>query len=114
MGSIFIGQNVARVEDTLGAGGVPAGRADEIAHAITSADGGGDAASFADRAGAGARAVFEAVQTDVAESSRTVAGIMPGIMAVAFVVAVVWRPRGRVAETPRADEPAAAQRAVAG
>jgi EmrB/QacA subfamily drug resistance transporter len=115
MGSIFIGQNVTRVEDTLGARGVPTEQADAIAHAITSAGGGGDASSFADRAGSSARAVFEAVQTDVAESSRTVAWIMAGIMAAAFVVAVALLPRGRVAEPPPADEPSAeAERAVAG
>jgi EmrB/QacA subfamily drug resistance transporter len=111
MGSIFIGQNVTRVEDTLGARGVPAEQADGIAHAITSAGGGGDAGSFTERAGSGARAGFEAVQTDVAESTRTVAWIMAGIMAAAFAVALAWLPRGRVEETPAAGE---ARGAVAG
>jgi EmrB/QacA subfamily drug resistance transporter len=106
MGSIFIGQNVARVEDTLAARGVPAEQADRIAHAMTSAGGGGDASSFADRAGAGARAVFEAVRVDIAESTRTVAWIMAGVMALALAVALAWLPRGRVVEAPPADEPA--------
>jgi EmrB/QacA subfamily drug resistance transporter len=95
MGSIFLSQNVSRVEDTLTARGVPAGRADAIAQAMTSSGGGGDQSGFAEQAGAGASALFHAIQLDVAESTQTVAFIMASVMAVAFVVAWLWMTSGR-------------------
>ena len=95
MGSIFLSQNVSRVEDTLVARGLPAAQADSIAQAMTSGGGGGDQSGFAQQAGAGARSLFESIQLDVAESTQTVAYIMAGVMAAAFVVARLWMTWGR-------------------
>jgi EmrB/QacA subfamily drug resistance transporter len=86
MGSLFIHQNVDRVESTLTAHGVPAAEAGRVAHTVTSA-GGGDAASGA---GTGAQAIVEAVRLDIAHSTQTVVWIMAGIMVAAFVVAKLW------------------------
>jgi EmrB/QacA subfamily drug resistance transporter len=99
MGSIFIGQNVNRVESTLTDHGVPAGAAERVAHSVTSAGGGG--------AGSAPRSIVEAVQLDIAHSSQTIAFIMAGVMAVALLVAALALPAGRV------EEPAAEAEMVA-
>ena len=100
MGSLFISQNVDRVEKTLTAKGLPTAEADRIAHAITSSGAGGDSSGFASHAGSGAHAIFEAVQLDIAHSTQTIAWVMAGIMAAAFLVAKLLMPSGRVAEAP--------------
>ena len=117
MGSMFISQNVDRVETTLTSKGLPAAEADRIAHAITSSGASGDATGLASHAGSGTRAIFEAVQLDIAHSTQTIAWVMAGIMAVAFLVAKLLMPAGRVLETTAEDgeapdaEPIAASRA---
>lgn len=105
LGSILVTENVRRIEDTLTTHGVPSARADTIAHSITTAGGGGSRA-----AGAASDAIFKAIQLDVAQSTRTVVYAMAGIMALAFVVARVGMPKGRVEEVPALDaaEPATA------
>lgn len=112
MGSIFLSQNVSRVEDTLTARGLSTERADQIAHALTSSGAGGDQAGFAQQAGSGASAIFEAIQHDIAESTKVVAFVMAGIMAAAFVVARLWMTSGRapdpLEQAAAAEEPAAA------
>jgi EmrB/QacA subfamily drug resistance transporter len=111
MGSVFLSQNVSRIEDTLVAQGIPAARADSVASAITSS-GGGDQSSFAEQAGSNFNAIFSAVQHDVAESTKVVAFIMAGVMAAAFVVARLWMTSGRapdpLEEAAKAEEPAPA------
>lgn len=94
MGSIFLTQNVSRMEDTLTARGLSTARADQVAQAIASS-GGGDSETFMQQAGSGARGIFQAIQLDVAESTQVVAYIMAGIMAAAFVVARLWMTSGR-------------------
>ena len=42
--------------------------------------------------------LFKAVQLDFAQSTRVVFYVMAGVMALAFVVALVGVPRGRVAD----------------
>lgn len=98
MGSIFLTQNVSRVEDTLTSKGLPVEQADKIAHAMT-ASGGGNAGAFTEKAGPAAKAIYEAVQLDVAESIRTIVLIMAGIMAVSFVAALLLLPGGKLADT---------------
>ena len=95
LGSLFVSQNVDRVETTLTGRGIPAAEADRIAHSVTSAGGGA-----AGESGRGAQAIVDAVQLDLAHSTQTVVYAMAGIMAVAFLVAAVLMPRGRAAETP--------------
>ena len=116
MGSLFISQNVDRVETTLTSKGLPTAEADRIAHAITSSGASGDATGLASHAGSGTHAIFEAVQLDIAHSTQTIAWVMAGIMAVAFLVAKLLMPAGRVLETTAEDveapdaEPIAASR----
>jgi EmrB/QacA subfamily drug resistance transporter len=101
LGSIFIAQNTNRVEDTLTSRGVPAAVADRITHALSTSGGaGGGGGGIPDQGGAAARAIFAAVQHDVALSTRTIAFAMAGIMAVAFVVALALMPHGRAADEP--------------
>jgi predicted MFS family arabinose efflux permease len=105
LGSILLAQNTSHIESTLEGRGVPAAQADGIARAL-SGSGGGDAQGFADRAGSQARALFAAVQTDFAQSLQTVFYLMAAVMAVAFLVALVAMPRGRVEEPAAAEGPA--------
>jgi EmrB/QacA subfamily drug resistance transporter len=105
MGSIFIHQNVERVESTLTTHGVPTAAADRIAHAVTSPG--------ASDGGAGAsQAILDAVRLDIAHSTQTVVWVMAGIMAAAFVVAQVWLPRGRAEEVDDEAVPVAAAGAL--
>lgn len=106
MGSIFLTENVSRVDETLVAAGEPEHEAHEIARAMMSSGGGGDESGFAQQAGESARAIFEAIQVDVAQSTATVAFIMAGVMAVALVVTRLWMPRGRVEEPATGDDAA--------
>ena len=96
MGSMFISQNVDRIESTLTGHGVPAAEADRIAHAVTSPGAGEPGASSG--GGSAAQAIVEAVRLDIAHSTQTVVWIMAGIMAAAFVVAQLGLPKGRVVE----------------
>jgi EmrB/QacA subfamily drug resistance transporter len=96
LGTIFIAQNKSHVESSLASAGVPKGRADQIADAV-SHSGGGSASGFAERAGPRARELFETIQHDFALSSRAVFYVMAGVMAVSFIVALVGMPGGRVA-----------------
>ncbi len=98
LGSLFISQNLDRIETTLTSKGVPASEADRIAHAVTS-PGGGDAGGLASQAGSGAQAIVDAVRLDIAHSTQTVVWIMAGIMLAAFVVAQLGLPKGRPEET---------------
>jgi hypothetical protein len=104
LGTIFINQNESNIESSLSSAGVPKGRADQIADAVSHA-GGGSASGFAERAGPRGRELFEAVQHDFALSSRTVFYVMAGVMALSFLVALVAMPGGRA--TQPAEQPAA-------
>ena len=102
LGSILIVQNRSNLETTLGEQGVPREKADEIAAAVAGSGGGSHSESFASHTGAKAKEIFEAIQLDYALSTRTVFYVMAGVMAVAFVVALVGMPGGKV----EAEEPA--------
>jgi fucose permease len=94
LGTILILENKANLESTLGAEGVPKARADAIADSISQ----GAASSsegFAESAGAHAQQLFAAVQHDFALASRTVFYAMAGVMALAFLVALLWMPSGK-------------------
>ena len=111
LGTIFIAQNKSHVESSLTDAGVPASRADQIADAVSHA-GGGASSGFSERAGPRARELFETIQQDFALSSRAVFYVMAGVMALAFVVALVGMPGGRA--TVAAADDAAAEPAPAG
>jgi fucose permease len=97
LGTILILENKSNLESTLGAQGVPKAKADQIADSISQ---GSSASSegFAEAAGAHAKQLFAAVQHDFALASRTVFYAMAAVMVVAFVVALIWMPSGRVEE----------------
>jgi EmrB/QacA subfamily drug resistance transporter len=107
LGSILIVQNRSNLESTLGGEGIPTEKADEIAAAVAGA-GDGDHTTLAQHAGERAKEVFEAIQLDYALSTRTVFYIMAGAMAVAFVVALVGMPGGKVEEPEPGGPPAPA------
>ncbi len=94
LGTILITENRSNIEATLGAEGVPKAQADQIAEALSSA-GGGDASRFASAAGDNAQRLFEAIQHDFAQSSKTVFTVMAGVMAVCFLVALVGMRSGK-------------------
>ena len=97
LGTILILENKANLESTLGSEGLPKSQADQVAEAVTEA-GGGNEAAFAEAAGTQAKMIFSAVQHDFALASRTVFYAMAGVMAVAFVVALIWMPSGKAPE----------------
>ena len=100
LGSLLIIQNKSNIESTLGGLGVSKARADQVADAI-SHGGGGSSSSFAERGGGRSRELFEAVQSDYALSMRAVFYVMAGVMAIAFLVALIGMPAGRVEAVPR-------------
>lgn len=100
LGSILIVENRSNLETTLGEHGVPTDKADEIAAAVTGSGGGGASSSFAEHTGHRAQEVFSAVKLDYALAMETVFYVMAGVMAVAFVVALVGMPGGKVEEAP--------------
>jgi EmrB/QacA subfamily drug resistance transporter len=105
LGTVLILENKSNLESTLGAEGLPKSQADQIADSI-SQSGGGNESAFAEQAGAQAKMIFSAVQHDFALASRTVFYAMAGVMAVAFVVALVWMPSGKAPDLDEVEEPA--------
>jgi EmrB/QacA subfamily drug resistance transporter len=101
MGAILIAQNKSHIESTLGDEGIPKSTADQVADAVTQS-GGGDSGSFGEHAGKRAQEIFEAVQLDFGYASRAVFYVMAGALAVAFVVALIGMPKGRVEEVVEA------------
>ena len=106
LGTILISENRSNLESTLGAKGIPKSVADNIADQISQgASAGAEAPSGA---GPHAQAIFNTVQDaiahDFALASRTVFYAMAGVMAVAFVVALLKMPTGKVEE--EIEEPA--------
>jgi EmrB/QacA subfamily drug resistance transporter len=97
LGSVLILENKSNLEASLGAKGVPKGTADQVANCVSQ---GGEASceSVAQGAGAGAAKLFSTVPHDFALASRTVFYGMAAAMAVAFVVALVAMPGGKVEE----------------
>ncbi len=108
LGSVLIIQNKSNLESTLGGEGFPKEKADEIAAAVSGSGGDSASQSLTDQAGAKAKEVFDAIQLDYALSTRTVFYAMAGAMAVAFVIALIWMPGGKVEpDAEPAAEPAA-------
>jgi EmrB/QacA subfamily drug resistance transporter len=99
LGTVLILQNKSNIESSLGGLGVPKERADAIADSLSQSGGGHASGGLTDSAGRGARRVFEAVQHDFAEATQVVFYAMAGVMVVCYVVAHVWMPRDKPAET---------------
>jgi fucose permease len=96
LGTILILQNKSNIESSLGGLGVPKERADQIADALSQSGGGTRSNAFGEATGRAAQRAFEAVQHDFALSTRTVFYVMSGVLVVAFIVAQVAMPAGRV------------------
>jgi hypothetical protein len=96
LGTVLILQNKANIESSLGGFGIPKAAADRVADALSqSGDSGG---SIPGGGGAKAQAIFHAVQDDFAQSTRVVFYAMAGVMVVAFIVALIGMPAGKVEE----------------
>ncbi|HEY5053736.1 MAG TPA: MFS transporter [Solirubrobacterales bacterium] len=97
LGSVMILENKSNLESSLGAKGVPKAQADEVATCVSQ---GAESAceSIAHHAGRGAAKLFATVPHDFALASRTVFYGMAAVMAVAFLVALVAMPGGKVEE----------------
>lgn len=95
LGTILITQNKLHLEDSLGSLGIPKSEADSIADSM-SESGGGDSAHFAGETGKQAKQIFNSVQLDFAQAMEVVFYAMAGVMALAFVVALITMPRGLV------------------
>jgi EmrB/QacA subfamily drug resistance transporter len=96
LGTVLILRNKANIESSLSSLGIPKERADQIADALSQSGGGAPSGSFGDTTGRAARRAFEAVQHDFALSTRTVFYVMAGVMVVAYIVAHLAMPGGRV------------------
>ncbi len=94
LGAILISRDTANVTGTLTAHGVPA----TTAHRIAASFGAG-AGSADGRSGQPAALVHD-VQLAFAHSTQTVFYAMAGVMAVTFLVAIRWLPRGRMEMRP--------------
>jgi hypothetical protein len=104
LGSIMILENKSNLESSLGAKGVPKAQADEVANCVSQ---GAESTceSIAHSAGSQAAKLFSTVPHDFALASRTVFYGMAAVMAVAFLVALVAMPGGKVEE--QVEEPGA-------
>lgn len=103
LGTVLIVQNKTNIESSLGDLGVPKARADQVADALSQSGGGGSSGSFGDATGRAAQRMFEAVQHDFAQSTQTIFYAMAGVMVVAFVVAFLTLPKGRVEQVVEPD-----------
>ena len=98
LGTILTTQNRANVEDRLGDLGLPKAKADEIAHAMTSA-GGGSSDALAGHASSGsAEEVFHSIQGAFAHSTQTVFYVMGAVMVACYLVAHFGMVGGKMKE----------------
>jgi EmrB/QacA subfamily drug resistance transporter len=105
LGTILILQNKSNLEATAAGHGVPKSVADEIADSISQ----GSGAEEAPQQVSGAIGkVVSSIPHDFALATQTVFYAMAGVMALAFVVALVTMPSGKVTEqvTEPGDSPA--------
>ena len=97
LGTVLITQNRTNLEATAAEHGVPKGTADEIADVIS--QGGGESAGGALETGGAVGKVVENIPHDFALATQTVFYCFAGVMALAFVVALLRMPSGKVEET---------------
>ena len=96
LGSILVLQNKSNIEASAAEHGVPKEVADEIADAISQ---GSSAEEGAQQVGGAVGKVVEGIPHDFAMATQTVFYAFAGVMAVAFVVALVAMPSGKVEES---------------
>lgn len=95
LGTLLITQTREKIESSLGALGIPKSEADSIAQSLSQSGGGSPHESMSQHAGSQAHQVFEAVQHDFAQASKTVFIVMAGAMLVAGVIALLGLRAGR-------------------
>ena len=95
LGTVLILENKANLESTATTHGVPKATADEIADQISQGSGAGEAPQHV---GGAIGNVVSNIPHDFALATQTVFYGMAGVMAVAFVVALIWMPAGKVEE----------------
>jgi EmrB/QacA subfamily drug resistance transporter len=105
LGSVLILENRSNLESSLGAIGVPRSTSDEVADCVSQGNEAG-CESVVQHAGSHAAKLFSTVPHDFALASRTVFYGMAGAMAVAFLLALVAMPSGKVEEAVAEPEPA--------
>jgi EmrB/QacA subfamily drug resistance transporter len=93
LGSFLILENRSNLEATADSNGIPKEVGSEIADAISQGTGVGDTS---EKLPAPVQKVVDSIPHDFALASRTVFYVMAGVMAVAFVVALVGMPGGKV------------------
>ncbi len=103
LGTILLTQNRLNLENSLEKIGVPTATADRFAEKLSQA-GGGNRAEFVSEFGAKAKQAFGAVQLDYAMATRSVFYVMAGVLALCFLVALVFSPPGRMEEVLVADD----------
>jgi EmrB/QacA subfamily drug resistance transporter len=104
LGSILILENRSHLEATATSNGIPKRVGTEIADAISQ---GSTAGSEPEHLPARVQKVVDNIPHDFALASRTVFYGMAAVMAVAFVVALVAMPGGKVEEVPEGSAPPA-------
>ena len=99
LGSIMLLVNRSHIESSFAELGAPKAAADRVADQLSGgAVGGGGHAELAAKAGGKAEEFLHAVQLDFAMSVRTVLYLMAAVMALCFLVALIWSPSGRMEE----------------
>ena len=93
LGTVLITQNKLHIEDSLAGLGIPKGEAESVADSMSESSG-GDQVHFAHETGKQAKEIFDSAQVDFAQAMEIVFYAMAGVMALAFVVALIWMPRG--------------------
>jgi EmrB/QacA subfamily drug resistance transporter len=93
LGSILILENRSNLEATAAENGFPKQAGKEIADLISQGTGAGESQQHA---GGAAQKVVDGIPLDFALASRTVFYAMAGVMVVAFLVALVSMPSGKV------------------
>jgi EmrB/QacA subfamily drug resistance transporter len=97
LGSVLILQTETNVGDTAAENGVPSKVADEISGAISQGAAAGEEHT---NVGGAVGKVVEQIPHDFALATQTVFYAFAGVMAVAFVIALVTMPGGKVEEAP--------------
>jgi len=93
LGSILILENRTNLEATADENGIPKEVGSEVADAISQGSGTGETP---EKLPAAVQKVVDSIPHDFAMASRTVFYAMAGVMAVAFVIALVRMPGGKV------------------
>ena len=94
LGTVLISQNRSNIESSFADLGISKERSDQAADALS--QGGSEIGRLADQLGRKAKEAFDGVPADFALASRTIFYAMAGVMAGAFVVALIALPGGKV------------------